>query len=1055
MESIYLKVTQDYVPTDNDKKDGGKNNPISVERGDIIFDVRKLDDGWLTGKNLNTGRSGRFPSSCTAKLSDIDSNKDSSAVDTGPKAKDSVTKEPASAKPLKSWQKSTSPEANKDSDSESRRPANPRPFALSSKKPRSPNDNAERKETSADSGVVEDSEDYYLNDDPAGKGKPSEAKKPTFGKIYETRKPTEAANKSLIYEPSRFQASKIYSPGLVAKRPSVSKLKSAFLDQDPKTTKAQDMKDKPEKNSASGIELKNRSNISQPGKKAESKRPIGKAALAKDDEDDDTLYANYTEVDESKPADENKNDKTDGAKTAKKINIKENPLSEEESGAPYHSYQVPLSAPDKPEKTGGCSECDEPHIYAAPSNYQEPPSSPEAKQGKYDFDPTETPASRDKTQEKQPLEKTKDKEKEEANRRSYNRMASYESIGNIGPEKSKSAKSCESLKEAVKKVKRTKQNLVSSGRYPRMRIIGGITLGLVIGIFIFFMVYLLAKLHVLTALVAGFIVGFVCSIVFGFLDRKRTLCVALLVFPSLFASRGKVALWIIITFFIIAGPLCNFVANIEIIATGDGCVLSSTDHNISSNDTSNKHVHPALQHYRSMALDLELLVSQALSRMDYTATNTSGNYTVCENLMNGAKIECARSANNIYNYCTSKFLPTGKEGDVRQKCEELLSEKLCSPISESLIADTCEKFDILQCKQTLVEIRGVLNDSRVQALIGGKPLVTAGNGTEKCSGFVSVAGMLLPLLVLLVLYEAYRYHKLYMAINNFDNQYLTSHFKTIEDTRKASGAGDGLIPLKKGELQRFIQPTSWQFTITEKEHMAKSFAAYFLYLFFALIIILVDYYVYFTITSKKQSQQLKDESLNKTNTTTEAGPVVPVCIREVHPLSYVYLVVISTLLGLLLLMITIQPYVLRLRHYIASKLYRRRERKRIAYLYYKILEERKAFLKEVIDKINLRSEENHAMDSLDSVRVLAWNFGPVETVLTGIGVNLRECMVCGRGLNRKYIYCETESCEAIYCRTCFWDLENKCLGCMRNSNPVSRSSSCNSGNGKKKRVQEV
>lgn len=47
---------------------GGKDVLMVVEKGDIIFDVCKCGDGWMYGKNLNSGKMGKFLESCVVKL---------------------------------------------------------------------------------------------------------------------------------------------------------------------------------------------------------------------------------------------------------------------------------------------------------------------------------------------------------------------------------------------------------------------------------------------------------------------------------------------------------------------------------------------------------------------------------------------------------------------------------------------------------------------------------------------------------------------------------------------------------------------------------------------------------------------------------------------------------------------------------------------------------------------------------------------------------------------------------------------------------------------------
>lgn len=190
------------------------------------------------------------------------------------------------------------------------------------------------------------------------------------------------------------------------------------------------------------------------------------------------------------------------------------------------------------------------------------------------------------------------------------------------------------------------------------------------------------------------------------------------------------------------------------------------------------------------------------------------------------------------------------------------------------------------------------------------------------------------------------------------------------------------------------------------------------------MIILLDHYFYLVITREEPLSNIPSR-----------------CAGKLKRLNESYVIILSTLLGVLLLIILLQALILRLRRLIASRFYPRRERKRIAYLYYKLLEERKMFYKSVIEKMNNFSEKNETLNRLDAVLVLCNNFSWIKTLFEFVGVSIQRCSVCGTGLNRKYLHCDTEDCGVYYCRTCFWDLENKCLGCMSNSKMTSRSSS--------------
>lgn len=1045
MDGLYLKITQDFTPDAKEARFGGKDSPMAVEKGDIIFDVRKRGDGWMYGKNLNSGKVGKFPESCASKLTGNNKNgSDSGSPDSEKKddKKPVVKNESGKEKPAWLQSRTTTPTAKKT-------PLYPKPFAGNITRPQE-KEKEEKKETSGDSGVVEDSPDgNYCNDDekPANRdalktGNTVKDDKQTEVKIVprslqtlQKQKPeakateTEKEPANAIGRPFRLNLSK--SSEVPKPTEPVSRLYSKYTPRNIQRSLPTPVKDN-----------SNEDENYEPVEKSEEKRPqlkeTPKAVHVQPKEEPKTADIKAAKINPiDKAGEKNRSNVTNTTSTAAGgtgVNIQENPLSKDEGSI----YQVPnVAGPRKPARSSvpGCSECNAPHIYDTPMHdlKKTPPSSPSTTDKRDNYEPTVEKKKQEKQKEgknktkggstslkptSSVIRKTKEQMK--------HRMASYESIEAEG------RRSTESIKDAVRAAKETKEKLLTPNKRPKIRILLGMLLGLLLGVFIFLTLHLLAHLHVVVCVVSALIIGIVVATVFGFLDKTRLQCIALLVFPSLFASGGKISLWLLITFFIISGPMCNFIDNVRIVAHSRGCLMNTNESadNGSVNpagfvvlDGNNRGVVRRIQKYENISHALQSYINDSLrlsssDRVDNTSRDNNSSGVICMNFLRRAHNICSTEVNKVYTNCTRR---TSK-----QNCEKFTARNACDPFSDAQIRETCEHINTVN-SHTLWHIKKILQATpermKTQEMppdVNDHSVITTG---EPC-GFVKILAMLLPLLGLVVLYEAYRYHKLYLSCNEFDNHFLTLRFKSIEDMRKSSGAADLLVPLKKAELQRFVQPTGCRLAESEKRNMLKYLLFYFIYLIFALMVILLDHYFYVVVTNEEPQSNIHKR-----------------CEGDLKSLDMTYVIILSTLLGILLLIILLQAFILRLRRLITSRFYPRRERKRIAYLYYKLLEERKTFYKSVIENMNNFSEETEMLNRLDAVLVLCNNFSWIKAVFEFVGINIRRCAVCGTGLNRKYLYCDTEDCDVIYCRTCFWDLENKCLGCMRNSKMTSRSSS--------------
>ena len=640
--------------------------------------------------------------------------------------------------------------------------------------------------------------------------------------------------------------------------------------------------------------------------------------------------------------------------------------------------------------------------------------------------------------------KSKQKDKKKAIKRE--RFASYESVS-LG-DVSSVGRSTESIKETVRAAKRQARKTCAKQDCPRARTIFGILVGIGVGVLGFLLVYLLSGRHVLSAIVIALIIGVITANVLAFFDLSRLSCIALLIIPSVFSSGAKVCLWVLLVYFVISGPGCNLVENVQITAATRACFMGGKKTETSTrllpttptaeqqtaaaqDDPTTQYFIKNIKQFQNLTDDLGHYLNETLTTNDTTLL--AGRF--CEEQLSKVQRRCSLMYESLMQNCSK----TLRGWRLDSLCTRFIKrDRVCEHVDNpAFVLFTCGRVRSARERPLMEMIAMLQKQPRPTIEPSSEENPTQGHQTNNTEGAVTsfkshrrphysskdcrmvvILELLVTALIFAILYEAYRYHKHYLVYNEFDNCYLTVHFGSIENNRRANGATDGLMPLKKSELQLYVQPASCGLSRAEKTSVLKCLVFFVVHTVFVLLLLLGDYFFYQAITRHEPGM---DTRTNGTLSGCDAGLKIP---------DEEYTVVITSLLSVLLMLIVLQPYALRLRRYIAGRLYKTRERTRVTYLYYKILEERKAFYKSTIEKINRSSEENAALKRLDAVLVLAQRFPALGKVLGFIGFSLERCMVCGTRLSRKYVICDTKNCNAVYCRMCFWDVESNCLGCL-------------------------
>ncbi|KAK9310033.1 hypothetical protein QLX08_000508 [Tetragonisca angustula] len=307
-----------------------------------------------------------------------------------------------------------------------------------------------------------------------------------------------------------------------------------------------------------------------------------------------------------------------------------------------------------------------------------------------------------------------------------------------------------------------------------------------------------------------------------------------------------------------------------------------------------------------------------------------------------------------------------------------------------------------------------------------------------------------------IILNAQTYHDKYLTDIEFDNVYVTPYFRKIDARRKARGSVT-LLPLKKIEQRKFVDPYAVKPSKAERFHLAGQTVKLLLELITATVFVILDWLFYEALDLIRRHAYMEytqaglhDLSLEIRGTGVVASLIRSAirgfnvkkriktvvsnsaCLPRPTKLpTYVIIKIYGTFLAIFLL-IFLSVYTERLRRGICSFFYRRREKRRVLYLYNESLRRRLSHAKSIRAKVknmvrtrNLENEVNFWLavrlkwpDRFDWLRFFA--------------CARDRCLICGDTEPRKeprYRVCSTPGCPFLHCAECWRDVGRVCYAC--------------------------
>uniref|UniRef100_A0A8C6D908 DC-STAMP domain containing 1 n=1 Tax=Moschus moschiferus TaxID=68415 RepID=A0A8C6D908_MOSMO len=306
--------------------------------------------------------------------------------------------------------------------------------------------------------------------------------------------------------------------------------------------------------------------------------------------------------------------------------------------------------------------------------------------------------------------------------------------------------------------------------------------------------------------------------------------------------------------------------------------------------------------------------------------------------------------------------------------------------------------------------------------------------------------VLLSCAFLLVLHACFSYMDSYNGDIRFDNVYISTYFCQIDERRKKLGK-QTLLPLRKAEKKTVIFPWDPMIQAAEMRNVLRELMETLPVLLLLLLLCGLDWALYsifdtirhhsFVQYSFRSSHKLEVKvggdsmlarllrnTIGALNTSSEMvvdSNNMP-CLPQPVSLSTRAYLKAALPSGLLVCLCLLQAFGYRLRRVIAAFYFPKREKKRILFLYNDLLRKRAAFTQLRRATIVRRARQQRA-PRRHLVDILHRRCPLLRPLLR------RRCVVCQAPETAESYVCPTPNCEAVYCRSCWNDMRQRCPVC--------------------------
>ncbi|XP_060528323.1 protein sneaky [Cylas formicarius] len=304
------------------------------------------------------------------------------------------------------------------------------------------------------------------------------------------------------------------------------------------------------------------------------------------------------------------------------------------------------------------------------------------------------------------------------------------------------------------------------------------------------------------------------------------------------------------------------------------------------------------------------------------------------------------------------------------------------------------------------------------------------------------------------------YHDKYLRDLEFDNVYVTRYFRKI-DARRKSQDKHTLLPLKKVERKKLVDPRSLKPIKSEREKLAKETLVLVLEMITATTFVLLDRLFYEALDIVRRHARIDYLTVGKHDLLLEVkgtGMIASVlrslvrgfnikkrirvqrsneqCLPRPKLLASVYLFKIFGTYFAIWVAMWVQAYMQRLRRLICAYFYRRREKRRTLFLYNETLKRRLGFMRFMKKRVERLARERRLEENYNVCQILRINHPNRCGWLRFFKMARRKCLVCEEPEPRKaagFEECRNPGCHFVFCAECWRDMGGVCLVCQAES----------------------
>ncbi|XP_023224909.1 E3 ubiquitin-protein ligase DCST1-like isoform X1 [Centruroides sculpturatus] len=317
---------------------------------------------------------------------------------------------------------------------------------------------------------------------------------------------------------------------------------------------------------------------------------------------------------------------------------------------------------------------------------------------------------------------------------------------------------------------------------------------------------------------------------------------------------------------------------------------------------------------------------------------------------------------------------------------------------------------------------------------------------------------------LFVFLRAKSYNDKYLKDIKHDNIYITKYFRRIDQRRKRLGKSS-LLPLIKTEKKSFVVSSSLGFSKHERKRFMTGTVLLFFQMIFVAVLVGFDrvFYELLMVLRRSSQVQYRQKGIHHIQLDIEGEGFVAKIVRSIvnsfkvkHSLDKITttmdclpypravnsqrITTIWIIYGIVWILICTQAYGLRLRSYVCSIFYPKRQKKRIIYVYNEQLKKRKNYLRWMRHRLRKMIRDEGFMLDRSVTQILVQDYPKTFGWLKYLKIGLMSCIICQERETPQHYICP-DPCGLCYCNNCWKDFGERCYSCSPTDDSLSELSS--------------